>query len=170
MVVGTEGREKDSGELVFKLVTNLFIRGIGGFGHKGTVKIDIPQTPKTAPDAEVEETTTPNQAFLYRLSGDFNPLHVDPDMSAVGGFKVPILHGLCFYGITAKAVQEKYHKDDPTLMTKINARFTGHVFPGETLIVQMWKKGNQVIVQTKTKERGTTVLKGVCELKPEAKL
>ena len=56
-------------------------------------------------------------------------------MSAVGGFKVPILHGLCFYGITAKAVHEKYHKEDPQLLKKINARFTGHVFPGETLVV-----------------------------------
>lgn len=62
-------------------------------------------------------------------------------MSAIGGFKVPILHGLCTYGITAKAVYEKYHKDDPTLLKKINARFTGHVFPGETLVVQMWKEG-----------------------------
>lgn len=135
MVIGTEAREKESGDLVFKLITNLFVRGIGGFGNKGTVKIDIPQAPKSTPDASVEETTTPNQAFLYRLSGDYNPLHVDPEMSAMGGFKVPILHGLCTYGITAKAVYEKYHSEDPTLLKKINARFTGHVFPGETLIV-----------------------------------
>ena len=170
MVIGTEGREKESGELVFKLTTNLFIRGIGGFGHKGTVKIAIPDAPTRAPDAEAEETTTPNQAFLYRLSGDYNPLHVDPQMSAMGGFKVPILHGLCTYGITAKAVFEKFHKEDPSLLKKINARFTGHVFPGETLVVQMWKDGKNIVVQTKTKERGTVVLKGVCELKPEAKL
>ena len=135
MVIGTEARDKETGDLIFKLVTNLFIRGIGGFGHKGTVKNDIPKTPESAPDAEVEETTTPNQAFLYRLSGDYNPLHVDPDMSAVGGFKVPILHGLCTFGITAKAVYEKFHKEDPQLLKKISARFTGHVFPGETLIV-----------------------------------
>ena len=113
MVMETVGKNKETGEMIFRIISNLFIRGIGGFGHKGTVKVDIPNTPKTAPDAEAEEITDKNQAFFYRLNGDYNPLHVDPDMSAVGGFKTPILHGLCTYGISAKAVYEKFHKDDP---------------------------------------------------------
>jgi len=74
-------------------------------------------------------------------------------MSEMGGFKVPILHGLCTYGFTARAVFEKYHKEDPMILKKISGRFTSHVFPGETLVVDTWKEGNTVIFATKTKER-----------------
>ena len=91
------------------------------------------------------EKTDPSQAFLYRLNGDYNPLHVDPQMSEMGGFKTPILHGLCTYGVTAKAIVEKYFPDDTTMMGKISGRFTSHVFPGETLIVESWKQGNTII-------------------------
>jgi acyl dehydratase len=91
-------------------------------------------------------------------------------MSEMGGFKVPILHGLCTYGTTARAVFERFHKDDPTLLESISGRFTSHVFPGETLIVDMWKEGNKVIFNTKTKERGHVVLKGYCTLKAGAKM
>jgi len=108
MVVGTEARDKQSGELLYKLRAHMFIKGIGGFGHKGKVKSVFYEIPERKPDAVVEELTRPDQAFLYRLNGHLNPLHVDPDMSIHGGFKVPILHGLCFYGITAKAVFDKY--------------------------------------------------------------
>lgn len=109
MVVLTEGKDKESGEVVFRIYSNLFIRGIGGFGHKGTIKNAFPSPPKRQPDHVSTEKTTKNLAFLYRLNGDLNPLHVDPAMSEMGGFKVPILHGLCTYGITARAVYEKYH-------------------------------------------------------------
>ena len=87
----------------------MFIRGIGGFGERGKIIAAFPKTPERAPDAVCELKTTPNQAFLYRLNGDLNPLHVDPKMSAKGGFKVPILHGLCTYGVTARAIYETYH-------------------------------------------------------------
>ena len=165
MVIETKITDKETNELKAKLFTNLFIRGIGGFGAKGTYKNAIPAEPKTQPDYVVSETTTPNQAFLYRLSGDYNPLHVDPNMSSLGGFDTPILHGLCTYGITARAVYETFHKEDPNLMQSITGRFTSHVFPGETLVVNMWKSGNQVTFITKTKERGLAVLKGSCVLK-----
>uniref|UniRef100_A0A7S3IUD3 MaoC-like domain-containing protein n=1 Tax=Strombidium inclinatum TaxID=197538 RepID=A0A7S3IUD3_9SPIT len=99
-----------------------------------------------------------------------NPLHVDPQMSAMGGFKVPILHGLCTYGVTAKAVYEKFFPDDPQQLKKFSSRFTSHVFPGETLVVDMWKEGKTIIVETKTKERGLVVLKGFIEMKDEAKM
>ena len=91
-------------------------------------------------------------------------------MSEMGGFKVPILHGLCSFGFTARAVFEKYHKEDPMILKKISGRFTSHVFPGETLVVDMWKEGNQVVFATKTKERGIVVLKGYCELNVAAKM
>jgi acyl dehydratase len=85
--------------------SSLFIRGVGGFGHKGIVKNPFPEVPKRAPDMTVEEKTTSNQAILYRLCNDMNPLHVDPEMAAMGGFEAPILHGLCFMGITTRSVQ-----------------------------------------------------------------
>ena len=107
---------------------------------------------------------------MYRLSGDLNPLHVDPKESSRGGFKVPILHGLCTYGITAKTVFEKYFPDDISRLSMFNARFTGHVFPGETLKVCLWFRGNNIIVRTTVQERNTVVLTGVCMLKPVAKL
>ena len=91
-------------------------------------------------------------------------------MSAIGGFKVPILHGLCTYGTSARAVQEQYFKENPQQLERIGGRFTSHVFPGETLVVDMWKEGNRVIFNTKTKERGKVVLMGFCDIKPEAKM
>ena len=114
----------------------MFIRGIGGFGYKGTLKSVVPNAmPKRAADFTVEETTTPNQAIFYRLNGDGNPLHVDPDMAEMGGFKQPILHGLCSFGISARAIQQHFFKDNPDVMKRIACRFTSHVFPGETLVV-----------------------------------
>ena len=170
LVVETVAKDKATGDLLFKLTTNLFIRGIGGFGHKGAIKQNYPAAPKRQPDYVAMEKTEANQAFLYRLNGDLNPLHVDPAMSEMGGFQVPILHGLCTYGFTARAIYEKYHKEDPMLLEKMAGRFTSHVFPGETLVVETWKEGNQIIFNTKTKERGLSVLIGVATLRNGAKL
>ena len=91
-------------------------------------------------------------------------------MSAMGGFEVPILHGLCSYGFSARAIQEKFSPADPQGIKEMNARFTSHVFPGETLVVQCWKEGNNIIFATKTKERGLVVVQGYLTLKPVAKL
>ena len=87
-------------------------------------------------------------------------------MAAIGGFEKPILHGLATYGFTARSVQETYFKSDPTMMKSYSARFTGHVFPGETLVVESWKEQDVLIFQTKVKERGTIALKGFIQLKP----
>ena len=88
----------------------------------------------------------------------------------MAGFDVPILHGLCTFGITARSVFQAYHKEDPNLMKSISARMTSHVFPGETLVVSAWKEGNTVVFSTKTKERGLVVLKGSAQIKSEAKM
>lgn len=165
MVIQSDIFDKETNELKAKLYTTLFIRGIGGFGSKGFYKNDIPEDQSTPPQHEVQCTTEPNQAVLYRLNGDYNPLHIDPAMSELGGFKTPILHGLCTYGISARAIFETYHKEDPQLLQSVSARFTSHVFPGETLIVAMWKEGNKVVFQTRTKERGLVVCKGSCMIK-----
>lgn len=90
----------DKGDKYFDADFRFFIRGLGGFGDKGK-ETPIPTVPKRKPDSVSEYKTAPNLAFLYRLSGDVNPLHVDSDMAAIGGFEKPILHGLCTYGITA---------------------------------------------------------------------
>ena len=171
MILDTEIREKDTNTLQSTVRTSLFIMGQGGFGHKGFVKMPAyPEPPKRQPDFVAEEVTNVNQAFWYRLSGDVNPLHVDPSMAAMGGFKKPILHGLCTKGFTVRAVQQHFFKDDPSLMSQVSSKFTSHVFPGETLIVEMWKDGDTIIFTTKTKERGKTCLKGYLKLSKGAKL
>lgn len=92
-------------------------------------------------------------------------------MSKMGGFDVPILHGLCFMGITARAVQQHFFKDEPELLKQINVRFTSHVFPGETLIVNAWKEKDTIVFTTRTKERkGATVLIGYIKVGEKAKL
>ena len=80
---------------------------------------------------------------------------------------MPILHGLCTYGVTARAIYESFHKDDPQKLKEWTVRFTSHVFPGETLVVEMWKESDQIIVNTKTKERGKVALVGYCKLRNE---
>jgi len=92
---------------------SLFIRGLGGFGYKGAKTTPLPGKPAKQPDAVVVEKTVPNQAIIYRLSGDTNPLHIDPNMASMGGFDKPILHGLCFYGMSAKVVCQKFCEGNP---------------------------------------------------------
>ena len=148
----------------------LFIRGIGGFGDKGTLNDSLPKIPERAPDFQFTDSTQPNQAILYRLAGDTNPLHISPEMAAMGGFDKPILHGLCFYGYACRAVLKKFCNDDVNLLKSLAVRFTSHVFPGETLVTEMWKEGNKVVFQQKTQERGKPCAIGFAELNPAPKL
>ncbi|KAK4189287.1 hypothetical protein QBC35DRAFT_493690 [Podospora australis] len=150
----------ETGEEVFYNEMTVFLRGCGGFGgqKKPTdrgASTAANKPPARAPDVVVEEKTTEEQAALYRLSGDYNPLHVDPAFAKMGGFKVPILHGLCFFGIAGKAVYEKFGK-----FKNIKVRFAGSVLPGQTLVTEMWKEGNKVIFQTKVKETGKLAIGG----------
>ncbi len=164
-------KNADTGETLVKILRSLMIRGVGGYGHKGgAVAVKYPEIPNRAPDAVVESPSYPNQAFLYRLNGDLNPLHVDPDMAGLGGFEKPIIHGLCSAGFTARMVYEKYCNGDPSALAKFSTRFLSHVFPGETYQVEIWKDGNTLIFQTKTKERGKVAVRGFAELKEKPKL
>ena len=106
----------------------------------------------------VESPTLPQQALLYRLSGDRNPLHVDPAMAALGGFDRPILHGLCSFGMVCKATVDEMLGGDVTKVSRYQARFAGVVFPGETIVTSMWQEGDKVIVSAATKERATPVI------------
>jgi len=99
------------------------------------------------------QTTTKNQAILYRLCNDRNPLHIDPEMAKMGGFEAPILHGLCTKGISVKAVQQHFFKENPERLKQVSVRFTSHVFPGETLVISAWKEKDTIIFASKTKER-----------------
>jgi acyl dehydratase len=100
----------------------------------------------------------PQQALLYRLSGDDNPIHADPAMAARAGFDRPILHGLCSFGITCKAVVDAALEGDVGKVGRFQARFAGVVFPGETLVTSMWIESSQIVISTQTKERDTPVI------------
>ncbi len=153
-------KDKKTGKDLFYNESTVFIRGAGGFGgaKKGADRgaaSRVFNPPKRQPDLVVEEKTTEEQACVYRLSGDRNPLHVDPEFSKVGGFEVPILHGLCFFGIAGKHVYQNYG-----MFRNIKVRFAGTVLPGQTLSTEMWKEGNTVIFQCKVKDTGKLCISG----------
>ncbi|KAF9069232.1 hydroxysteroid dehydrogenase [Rhodocollybia butyracea] len=153
-----ETRDKHSGQLVFENQSTVYIRGSGGFGGRRTGTDRGPATapndpPQRAPDAISEERTHSSQAALYRLSGDMNPLHILPEFAAIGGFDKPILHGLCSMGIAGKHVLQAFGPFED-----IKVRFAGVVYPGETLVTEMWKEGSKVIFLSKVKERDTIIL------------
>jgi len=160
--------KSEKGEMKAIIHRPLLFRGLGGFGDKGTYKSEFPPAPQRTPDHTATEKTQPNQAILYRLSGDVNPLHIDPDMAAMGGFDKPILHGLCTFGFAMRAAYDKFCNGDPSQVAKTSARFTSHVFPGETLVIDMWKEGRKIVLQAKTQERGKVVLIGFMEVKDTA--
>ena len=143
-----------SGKPVFYNESVSFIRGAGGFGgaskpsDRGAATA-MNSAPSRSPDRVVEEKTPEGLAALYRLLGDRNPLHIDPEFSAVGGFKIPILHGLATFGITGKHVLQAYGP-----FKNIKVRFAGTVLPGETIVTEMWKEGGKVLYQAKVKETG----------------
>ena len=143
---------------LFTNTSGVYVRGEGGFG--GARGPTAPEgRPDRPPDHVVESLTMPQQALLYRMaSGDKNPLHADPAFAASAGFDRPILHGLCTYGIVTLAVVEAALGGHANQVGSIEARFSGHVFPGETLVSQMWETDAGVLVETATRERGQTVL------------
>ena len=160
MVSGTTTKDANTGQDIFYNEMSAFIRGSGGFGgpSKGSNRgaaTAVYKPPQRQPDAVVEEATTDEQAALYRLNGDRNPLHIDPKFSKVGGFKTPILHGLCFFGISGKHVYQTYGP-----FKNIKVRFAGTVLPGQKLRTEMWKEGSKVIFQTKVVETGKLCIAG----------
>lgn len=148
--VHTTTRVEDSGEELFDNVFSIFVRGEGGFGgDKGPEAGNNP--PDREPDAVVEYETLPVQNLIYRLSGDYNPLHVDPNFAKLAGFERPILHGLCTYGFVGRAVIEGMLGGDESKLAEYEARFRNVVFPGQKIITKMWKDGdNRCVIQAET--------------------
>jgi len=132
--------------------TQIFVRGEGGFGgERGpSVRLDLPDR---APDRVEERAIREDQALLYRLSGDWNPLHADPEFAKLAGFDKPILHGLCTYGMPLKAVVDTVLGGDVARVRSYTTRFAGIVFPGETLRLRMWQDEGHVQVAVGAVER-----------------
>lgn len=148
----------ESGKLVYKMYTSSFMVGAKNFKPSGASLFPMAKPPARDPDAVMELVTAVNQTHMYRLSGDYNQLHINPKFAKMSGFKEPILHGLCTLGFTARAVLQQYGNDDAKLFKAMKARFVSPVLPGQTLVVQMWKEGGRIMVITKVKETGKTVL------------
>lgn len=131
------------GEPMFDKVMSVFIRGEGGFGgERGPSGSRSMPHEGSTPDLEVTLTTREDQALTYRLSGDRNPLHSDPSFAALAGFDRPILHGLCTYGFTGRALLQGLCEGDPARFRSMEGRFSSPVFPGESLTVRMWRDGD----------------------------
>jgi acyl dehydratase len=159
-----------TGEPLVTARTSAFIRGEGGFGGDRGPR-DTWARPDRDADHVVTYQTRPEQALVYRLSGDRNPLHADPKFAARGGFDRPILHGLCTYGVTGRALLHTLCGSDPARFLAMSGRFSHPVFPGESLVVSMWLPddgSDEALFQTAT-ENGTVVIdRGRLRFRPAA--
>jgi acyl dehydratase len=149
----------DKGEKVATLTGSTFARGDGGFGGPSDGAPEPHIVPTRKPDISVPIETRADQALLYRLNGDRNPLHSDPDVAKRAGFPRPILHGLCTYGITCRAVLQEICDYDPAQILSHQARFSAPVFPGDTVTVDLWKDGEVVSFEARVLDRGATVIR-----------
>ena len=146
------------GRRIFTSTSNLFVRGAGGFG--GSVGEQAPRMarPDGEPDATIETPTRPDQALLFRLLGDRNPLHSQSEVARAAGFDKPILHGACTFGMACLTVLQAYCSGDPARMTGFAARFSGPVYPGETLVFDFWNVPDGLAFAASVKERASPVL------------
>jgi acyl dehydratase len=142
---------------LFTTRMSAFIRGEGGFGGPSGPKPGN-AAPDRDPDGVVETRTLPQQALLYRLNGDKNPLHADPEFAKMAGFDTPIIHGLCSYGIACKAVVDSALGGDPSRVARYQARFAGVAFPGETYLTSWWKEGDRVLLSVGSKDRDAPII------------
>jgi acyl dehydratase len=153
-VIWQEGVARaETGEELWKVRSSIFVRGEGGFGgDRGTAeKVAVPER---TPDLVTSYTVTPQQALLYRLCGDRNPLHADPAFAAKAGFPKPILHGLCSYGIVLRELTDALLGGDATAVGGFSARFAGVVFPGETIRVRGWREGDRIVASATVAAEG----------------
>lgn len=165
ILIEVEGRLAKDETVLFTLGSTIVARGDGGFGGPSGYGPPPHRVPRREPDLSCDIRTRPDQALLYRLNGDRNPLHADPDSARVAGFAVPILHGLCTYGIACRAIVQTICDYDYTLITGFDARFSAPVQPGDTITTYMWQDGSVVSFQCVVKERDSIVIRnGKCSL------
>ncbi len=151
-------RNVATGEDICTLVTTILARGNGGFGgeRRSTPKTDI--IPNRDPDIVCDLPTLPQQALLYRLSGDTNPLHASPEVARNAGFKAPILHGLCTMGVATHALLRCCCAYDTSRFKRMRLRFSAPVYPGETIRTEIWSDGNEMAFRCKSLEQDKIVI------------
>jgi acyl dehydratase len=149
----------EAGERFVTISGSTFARGDGGFGGPSEGQPGPHPTPRRAPDASVDIPTRSDQALIYRLSGDYNPLHADPAVAKAAGFSRPILHGMCTFAITCRAVLQTFAGYDPDKIKSHQARFSSPVYPGETVTVDLWRDADVVSFEARVKAREVTVIR-----------
>jgi len=147
-----------TGVLLATRTTTSFLRGDGGCGAPARDQPKPPAIPDRAPDIVHDVPTRPEQALIYRLSGDMNPVHADPAVAARAGFARPILHGLCTYGIAGRALLATACAGDPARFRELHVRFSAPVLPGETIRVELWQEGAEWRLRARVVERDAVVL------------
>lgn len=150
--------DKATGDLLATLTSTTFCRGDGGFGGPTGPTPQPHALPERAPDEVCDLPTLPMSALIYRLSGDYNPLHADPKVAAAGGFKQPILHGLCTFGVAGHAILKTCCGYRPERLKSMQLRFSAPVYPGETIRTEIWRDGDVVSFRSKVVERDIVVL------------
>jgi len=157
----SESKNLHTGEVILRTRTSLFCRGEGGFGGERGENAKV-EFPDRSPDHQMVYQTREDQALIYRLSGDRNPLHSDPSFAKMGGFDRPILHGLCTYGYTGRGLLAKLCDSDPSRFKSMNARFSKPVYPGDELTVSMWVDGKNAQFKTTNQDGDVVIDQGQC--------
>ena len=172
-ILGVFDKGKDKGAVILRktvlkdeksenlatLIASQFARGDGGFGGPSDGQPEPHKIPTRAPDMSVDISTRPDQALIYRLCGDRNPLHSDPEFAKRAGFDRPILHGMCTYGLSCRAVLQTYADYDPHAFKQHVTRFSAPVFPGETVSFDLWRDGHVISLEGRVKARNVTVIR-----------
>ncbi|RJG03186.1 MaoC/PaaZ C-terminal domain-containing protein [Noviherbaspirillum sedimenti] len=151
-------RDKESNELVSTVTSTYVLRGDGGSGGTTTTAPVPHPIPERAPDTECVLSTLPQAALIYRLSGDYNPIHADPELARKAGFERPILHGLCTLGVATRAVLDTCCDSRPELLRSLKVRYSAPVYPGETIATEVWRDKDIVSFRSRVVERNVVVL------------
>ena len=156
----------EAGQHLATLAQTSFCRGDGGFGQGDAPPAALPAPPERAPDRQISLHISPRAALIYRLSADMNPLHADPAVARKAGFERPILHGLCTYGMAARAIVQAWADGDASRLAQLDVRFSSPVFPGETLAFDMWQEGDDIRYTARSVQRNVLTLNcGVARIK-----
>lgn len=153
-----EVRDKATEEVICTLTSTTFCRADGGFGGPAGPTRPVHAVPDTPPQEICDLPTLPQAALIYRLSGDYNPLHADPAHARKAGFKMPILHGRCTFGVVGHAILKTCCGYEPARIRSMEGRFSAPVYPGETIRTEIWRAGNIVTFRATVPARGVTVL------------